>query len=140
MNILLPILIASTPVTSDFPCWEIRNGQVIDLTYLCEIVEVSPEINEAAFLADIEESLSSPLILSILDTLDPVGSAQNYCTGRQDGLSDEEFIAAFDSGVASGISQDATDPETAAEITMGLAEYADAITTLSPEYFCPEFS
>lgn len=138
MNILLPILIASTPVTTDFPCWEVRDGQVIDLTFLCPVIEVPPEVNEAAFIAELEENITSSVILSRLDELDPVGTAQQYCEDRQSGISDEVWVESFQFGVEAAASQDNLAEAETANITDGLAEYAAAISTYSPEYFCPE--
>lgn len=140
MNILLPILIASSPVTADFPCWEVINGQVVDLSYLCQEEEIPPELNEAAFLADVQGSISSPAGPVFLEQVNPVEDAQAYCEDLGNGLSPEELSEAFELGVSIGLSEEELTEEAESEAVALLREYESALSIYAPQYYCPEFS
>lgn len=145
MNILLPILIASSPVTADFPCWEVINGQVVDLSYLCQEEEIPPELNEAAFLADVQGSISSPIGPAFLEQVNPVDDAQVYCEDLESGVSPEEWREGFEIGIDIGLFEISQSQGGLTEGEESLfrelaEEYESALSIYAPQYYCPEFS
>lgn len=134
---------AAAVVTSDYVCWmETQAGAIVDLSALCggapAAARTTPSSNaESRFLAYLRGWLPTQpfgaAIVGFIDdgTLDPIGTAQNYCDRRRGGQSDADILA--DYGRALAQSSDAL----ATEI---MTTYLANISLIGPRFFCVEFS
>ena len=159
MDIVLSILMASMPATSDHICWMIDDGQIINLGQLCGEEQgtassstlneplisspqsLSPSLGgaEEAFLLDLQTNLS-PIAIAMLEEIDAIDFALDYCSARSQGITEVEYSGYFQYGVSLGLDeQPVLSTEEEVVVLDVVSEFYDAVTTYGPRHFCPEF-